>query len=475
VIFAVLSWPATPGALGAPASSSASPPAKPLAETLSGEAKQDYELGKILFEDGDFQGAELKFQSVYERTKEPRLIWNIAACEKKQRHYAKVIQLLARYREEARPVLTDAEEQLAANLMKAIEPLTTPVRILVSEPDAEVFVGDERAGVTPLEKPVIIDIGRRQVSVKKPGFRDFSTTLTVAASAEMRVDVKLDPEVHRGTLLVNAPAGARILLDNEPRGSGSWSGTVESRGHTLRVTMPGMIPYQSEVIIQDNDHRTIDVTLQPLEQDSWPRGSPEVGVRTGLGAQFRNGVSGQAPLWIDLGYRPSRPLFIGIIGQLGGLSTGTGCGADVHGPAPSFPTDLAIRFSFTSCIFTKLAAAIAYHFAPQRRYDPWVAFDGGFTNVFYRAEAYDPVIGTLTKRGGDASYFDQLEVQLGLDVHVLDRYRPLAIGPFAAFDVTINGSESLDRSADNGTVRFPPPVVDPFVGFVLGLRGVWIP
>ena len=67
---------------------------KPLSDTLTGSAKIDYDAGKLLFSDGDMAGALVKFKSAYDTSKDARLLWNIAACEKSLHHYARVLSYL---------------------------------------------------------------------------------------------------------------------------------------------------------------------------------------------------------------------------------------------------------------------------------------------------------------------------------------------------------------------------------------------
>ena len=52
-----------------------------------------------------------------------------------------------------------------------------------------------------------------------------------------------------------------ITLDGKTVGGGSWSGTLSSGGHMLRITAPDMRPYQSDVVISDNETRTLTITL----------------------------------------------------------------------------------------------------------------------------------------------------------------------------------------------------------------------
>src|SRR5205085_12663957 len=95
----------------APATVRRAPPAAAgtLAETLTGSAKQDYEAGRVLFEDQDYAGALLKFQHAFETTPDPRLLWNMAACEKSARNYASALALLERYRKQSDLKLSEAQ------------------------------------------------------------------------------------------------------------------------------------------------------------------------------------------------------------------------------------------------------------------------------------------------------------------------------------------------------------------------------
>ena len=59
---------------------SAAPAAKPLSQSLTGDARAEYESAKLLFEDGDPAGALTKFKRAYEISKDARLLWNVAVC-----------------------------------------------------------------------------------------------------------------------------------------------------------------------------------------------------------------------------------------------------------------------------------------------------------------------------------------------------------------------------------------------------------
>jgi len=240
----------------------AAPP--PLAQTLTGTAKSDYEAGKLLFTDGDFVGANIKFRAAYDLSHDARLLWNMAACEKNLRHYAVAARLVHEYVDTGGDLLGDQDRADAAQLLAALQSFVVKLTVTVNEPGAEIDVDDARAGVSPLDKPLILDLGERKIVVKKPGFKEATKSITLGANPEEKIDVTLVPEVHEGTLVVTTAPGARVLLDGAAVGTGGFRGKLKSGGHTLRVEATGMQPMQQEVVVEDGETRTVDVPLAPI-------------------------------------------------------------------------------------------------------------------------------------------------------------------------------------------------------------------
>jgi hypothetical protein len=235
---------------------------KPLSQSLTGAAKSDFDAGKLLASDGDYAGALIKFQSAYDLSKDPRLLWNVAFCHKNLRHYAKVIATLRRYIEEGGASLPASDRKDAQDLIATIEPFTTKVTVHVNVDGAEVSVDDEPLGTSPLAAAAVLDIGERRLRVTKEGYRSIERPLVVGGSAEITTDVALEQEVREGKLVVEAPAGATILLDEKEVGTGRVEQTVAAGGHQVRVTAPGMHPYQTEIVVQDRETRHIQVALE---------------------------------------------------------------------------------------------------------------------------------------------------------------------------------------------------------------------
>ncbi|HOT12966.1 MAG TPA: PEGA domain-containing protein, partial [Polyangiaceae bacterium] len=240
---------------------------RPLAETLTEQALAEYEAGKLLFGDGDFAGASVKFQRAYEISKDGRLLWNKAVCEKNLRHYAAVLRLVRRYQQEAGPMLSEADQQEAADLIHAVSNFVSPVWVTIDETGATISVDGEVIGTSPLTEPFLVDMGSRQITVSKPGFRDYTQTVQVAGMSELRLSIRMDRESVEGRLLIAAGPGETIFLDGKVVAEGRWDGNVSPGRHNIRVTAPGKEPYDSDVEVRAKETRELRISLSSLSKN----------------------------------------------------------------------------------------------------------------------------------------------------------------------------------------------------------------
>jgi hypothetical protein len=264
-----------------PSASAQPPPAgarpRTLAQSLPPDARRDYDAGKLLFEDGDYATALLKYQAAYDRTHDPRLLWNVAVCQKDLRHYAKAAATLARYLAEGGDLLSPADRHDAQELSRAIAPFTVPTTIQVSEPGAQVWIDEELAGQSPLPGTVALDMGTRRVRVKKDGFRVFDREFPVGGSAATTIDVTLERQ--GGHLQINVAPDATISLDEKEVGHGPRIELDLPVGaHAMRVTAPRMRTLQTDVVVEDGKTRSLDLAL---EAETAPTSEVHVAVTCG--------------------------------------------------------------------------------------------------------------------------------------------------------------------------------------------------
>jgi len=242
----------------------ASPPVEtPLAETLSGPARDAYFSAGLLFHNGDFAGAIAKFQQAYDLSKEPRLLFDMALAEKNRHSYARMQKLLERYEGEASATMSAKEKAIVDRAVAAIHNLVATVRLDVSEAGATVSIDGEPAGTTPLAEPLLVDLGKHMLSAQKTGFESTSKTIDVQGGAAVTVELVLAPEKHWGQLRVVGGAESTIVIDEKTIAKGQFDRQVSTGTHNVRVTAVGKLPYESNVDVRDHEIRTLEVTLRP--------------------------------------------------------------------------------------------------------------------------------------------------------------------------------------------------------------------
>lgn len=242
------------------------PPRSPLADALQGEAKQAYEDGKIAYRDDDFEAALVKFDKAHALSSDPRLLWNMAACHKGMRRYARVAELLDRYLNEGGDALSDADRQRADKLKEAIARFVSHVSVAVDVSGADVFVDGERAGKTPLRHPLVIDMGTRRIRVAKHGYRERTEILRLAGGSPAELDIHLVRA--SGRLQIAAAAEDEIMVDGRKRGVGRWTGKLPVGDHVVEVRGSDGASRRRKVSLEDRETERVELEDAEQAEDS---------------------------------------------------------------------------------------------------------------------------------------------------------------------------------------------------------------
>ena len=247
-----------PAAVGAAAPSS---PVAPLGESLQGAARADYAGARILYEDGDYAGAYTKLESAYVASKDPRLLWNMAACEKALRHYANVMNLLERYLTEGGALIGEDERQATRELVETVREFVNELRLDVQPAGVDVYVDGARVATSPLAGPLRVDMGRRKLRFQKAGLVPQETEMDLAGGKSAELKVLLQVETHEGTLRIVSDPSAVISVDGHVVGTAQWVGKLASGPHTVHVSAEGKQPYKTDVVVKDGDTSSLHVNL----------------------------------------------------------------------------------------------------------------------------------------------------------------------------------------------------------------------
>lgn len=241
-----------------------------LAQSLQGDAKEAYDSGELLVANGDFTGALTKLRQAYDASKDPRLLYEMALCEKELRRYAPMQSLLQQY-------LRDAEGSIPADIRTAVDEALAAIKSLVAtvtvsslEPEATVLVDGEVVGVTPIPAPLTVDLGKHVIVAKKAGFDSNEQTIDALGGSAVSVTLVLIAQARVAQLVVRSDADATVKIDDRVVGAGHFEGQLEPGTHAVQLTERGKEPYRAVIELHDGETRTVEVTLADQKHAPWP-------------------------------------------------------------------------------------------------------------------------------------------------------------------------------------------------------------
>jgi hypothetical protein len=218
----------------------------------------------------DFAGALLKLSQAYDLSKDPRLLYNMAICEKNLHHYTRMRALLERYASEAGAAADPTTKANVDRALEAVKNLIGAVTVTVSEPGATVSIDGGAPALTPLAAPLAVDQGRHTLLVEKDGYEPVERPIDVMGGKPIRAEVTLR-KLTMAHLAVSADRGATIKVDGKLAVLGRFDGQLDPGTHELTVTEPDRKPYSTSLTLLEGEARSVTVTLDPAPRRVlWP-------------------------------------------------------------------------------------------------------------------------------------------------------------------------------------------------------------
>jgi hypothetical protein len=208
---------------------------------LSGPARQAFDRASELFSNENFSGARSEFERAQELSGDPRILYNVAVCDKSLHHYARAMTALEKSLAIGGATLPKAYASLVKDTITTLEPYVSTLNIQSSEAGAKVYLDDEEVGETPLASPLRVDVGDHLVSLKKTGFLDEPKKVRVTSGTPTELRLQLEPQQKRADVVVtaNVPTGAHVLVDGTDLGVVPFQGVLEPGKHAITVRAPG--------------------------------------------------------------------------------------------------------------------------------------------------------------------------------------------------------------------------------------------
>jgi hypothetical protein len=134
----------------------------------------------------------IEFERTYELVPDYRVLYNIGQVRIQLGDYARARTALEQYLQEGAAQIPAARGEAVKNDLEMLEGRTATLMIQTNPPGAEVLLDGEVLGVTPLDKPTLMNAGDHSVEVRKAGFRTRLLRRTLAGKDAGELMVELD-------------------------------------------------------------------------------------------------------------------------------------------------------------------------------------------------------------------------------------------------------------------------------------------
>ena len=242
----------------------AQPKKKTVREQLSPEAQKQWDAALALYKAGQWDGARTSFNAAYDASKNPRVLFNVAVCEKNLGRYARAIEVFRKELVDGKGELSAEEVADVKAQIAGLEQFVASLTIDVNEPGAEIFVDETKIGVAPLPGPVSVSVGERRVRATKAGFAEAREAIELRGGATGRVALKLAPITKTSLVAVNVigPSNAVVKIDGKEVGPAPYKGQVgvSAEPHQFSAEAPGYVPATQSAVVRENEG--LNLTLQ---------------------------------------------------------------------------------------------------------------------------------------------------------------------------------------------------------------------
>ena len=161
-----------------------------LAQDPEDEARDHFDRGIELYEQGRFEQAAVAFERAYQLKPSFRILYNIGQVENELGHFAAALSAYRGYLEQG---AGDVPRERGFKVQGEIERLTTLVGQITFEGaknGAIVLIDREERGRIPLDGPIPVDLGKHEVALEVEGEKVHERVIKVAGGETVVVTVE---------------------------------------------------------------------------------------------------------------------------------------------------------------------------------------------------------------------------------------------------------------------------------------------
>ncbi|MBI3204679.1 MAG: PEGA domain-containing protein [Myxococcales bacterium] len=156
------------------------------------EARSRYKKGLELYEEGAFDAALIELQRAYDLSPSYKILYNVALVYLQLNDFAGSLRNFKKYLDDGGKKIDQKRRAEVEKEIAKLQSRVATVELTVNVEGAEVSVDDLDVGETPLDQPLIVNAGKRKLSVQKSGFARVTKVLVVAGGDKKKLSLTLE-------------------------------------------------------------------------------------------------------------------------------------------------------------------------------------------------------------------------------------------------------------------------------------------
>lgn len=153
------------------------------------EAGRHFQRGVALYGEADYRAALVEFRRAYAIAPHAAVLYNVGEAQYQLQDYAAALTTFERYLFESTP--SDARRTEVEGTVETLRSRVGHVTVVTIPPGADVTIDDQAAGKTPIDRPVLVSIGRRKVVATLAGRPPVTRSVDVATDDNVTITLQL--------------------------------------------------------------------------------------------------------------------------------------------------------------------------------------------------------------------------------------------------------------------------------------------
>jgi tetratricopeptide (TPR) repeat protein len=155
------------------------------------QARQRFDAGMKLYEEGDYALALLEFERAHSLVPGYRVLYNIGQVNIQLGRYARATRKLRQYLAEGSDQIPDDRKASVLADLDMLAGRTATLLVVVNVPDAEIVLDGDILATSPMLAPMLVDAGEHRLTVRKHGYVDQARPIAMAGRDQLRLELVL--------------------------------------------------------------------------------------------------------------------------------------------------------------------------------------------------------------------------------------------------------------------------------------------